>query len=62
MKETEIEIDRQALHGKIRRARYNKGYKEIEPHAQLPEYLWTEEKKGMQNLKARARCGKAGRK
>lgn len=56
-KEREIEIDRQTLHGKIRRAKYKKRYKEIEPRTQLPGYLWAGEKKGMQRPKARAGCG-----
>lgn len=36
------------LHGKIRRAKCKKRYKEIEPRTQLPGYLWAGEKKGMQ--------------
>ncbi|XP_015437252.1 PREDICTED: uncharacterized protein LOC107192490 [Dufourea novaeangliae] len=57
VKEREIEVDRQTLHGKIQRAKYNERYKEIEPHTQLPEYLRKEGKNMEMKRKARARCG-----
>ncbi|KZC15032.1 hypothetical protein WN55_08624 [Dufourea novaeangliae] len=57
VKEREIEVDRQTLHGKIQRAKYNERYKEIEPHTQLPEYLRKEGKNMEMKRKPRARCG-----